>query len=126
MTDCVNMETTTCFFGYGGIDVSVIGRSIVFRGIKPPMGAGTQIWDKSGNKIGNWEFTGSCLCILFNTMDEINDMFNALNEIEKHKWGSFTVKDVTLNFVEYKQVSMDIVKQAMSYVKRNMTLLIAC
>ena len=126
MTDCVNMETKTCFFGYGGIDVSLVGRMIAFKGIKPPLGAGTQIWNKDGNKIGDWEFTGHDLCILFNTIDEINDMFNALKEIEECKHGSFTIKDVTLNFVEYKQVSMDIVKQAMHYVKRNMILLTAC
>lgn len=126
MTDCVNMETKTCIFGYGGIRVEAIMQYLQFKGIKPPMGAGTRILDDNGNKIGEWEYTGSKLHILFNTMTEIKTMCDLLIEIEKNKGGSFTFKGVTFDFWVYEQASMDIVKSAMEKVKLSMTRLIAC
>ena len=45
MNDYVNIETKTCFFGYGGIQVSTFFQSLILKGIKPPMGAGTRIID---------------------------------------------------------------------------------
>lgn len=126
MTDCVNMETKTCIFGYGGIKVGVILQMIEFKGIKPPVGTGTKIFDKEGNKIGNWEYTGSRLNILFDTMTEIKTVCDLLSEIEKNQGGSFTFKGITFDFARYEQASMDIVKSVMEDVKLGVLRLIAC
>lgn len=126
MTDCVNMETKTCIFGYGGIRVKSIMQYIYFKGIKPPMGAGTRILDDNGNKIGDWEYTGSELHILFNTMTEIKMVCDLLDEIEKNQGGAFFFNGITFDFTRYEQASMNIVQSAMENVKLNMTRLIAC
>ena len=126
MIDCINMETKTCIFGYGGIRAEVIMQYLQLKSIRPPMGAGTQIFDKEGNKIGDWEDTGSKLHILFNTMTEIKTVCDLLSEIEKNQGGSFTFKGITFDFTRYEQVSMNIVKHAMEKVKFGMTQLIAC
>ena len=124
--DCVNMETKTCIFGYGGIQVKTFLQMICFEGIKPPMGAGTRILDEEGNKIGNWEYTDSELTVLFNTMTEIKTVCDLLSEIEKNQGGSFTFKGITFDFTRYEQASMNIVKAAMENVKLNMLRLMAC
>lgn len=126
MTDCVNMETKTCIFGYGGIRVEAIMQYLQFKGIKPPMGAGTHIFDEKGNKIGDWEDTGSKLCILFNAMTEIKIMCDLLDEVEKNHGGVFVFKGITFNFMKYEQASMDVVKSAIEKVKFSMTRLMAC
>lgn len=126
MTDCVNIETKTCIFGYGGIDIGIDMQALVFMGIKPPVGAGTQIWEKDGTKIGNWEFTGSRLYVMFSTMDEVNAVCEHLNAIEAENGGSFVFKGVTFDFTAYMQESMEVVKSAMALVKRNILYLMAC
>jgi hypothetical protein len=120
------METKTCIFGYGGIQVSTMMQMIVFKGIKPPMGAGTRILDKEGNKIGDWEYTGSTLTVLFDTMTEIKTVCDLLSEIEKNQGGSFTFKGITFDFTRYEQASMNIVKTGMGKVKIGLTRLMAC
>jgi hypothetical protein len=126
MTDCVNMETKTCFFGYGGVHVSVVCQSLRLYGIKPPVGAGTHIYDENGNKIGDWEHTVNNLYVLFNTMNEVNHVCDLLKAIEDSQGGSFTFKGVTFDFVKYEQASMEVVKSAMEMVRRNMVFLMAC
>lgn len=126
MIDCVDMETNTCIFGYGGIDVGVIGTTILFKGIKPPQGAGTRIWNKDGTKVGEWEYTGSQISVLFNTMSEIETVCNCLKTIEENQDGLFKFKDITFDFTEYKQVSMNIVKTAMRDVRLNILQIMAC
>lgn len=126
MTNCVNMETKTCVFGYGGIHVKPFLQTIHFKEIKPPQGAGTHILDKDGNKIGDWKYTGNQLDILFRTLIEVREMLSLLSEIEKNKGGSFTFKGVTFDFWVYEQASIDIVKSAMEYIQWNMLRLIAC
>jgi hypothetical protein len=120
------METKTCFFGYGGVEVDVAMQMIRFRGIKPPVGAGTHIYDENGNKIGDWEYTGNNLHVLFNTMDEVNNVCDWLKAIEDGQGGLFTFNGVTFDFVKYEQASMEAVKCAMKMIKRNMVLLMAC
>lgn len=119
--DCVNMETKTCIFGYGGIQVKTFLQMICFKGIKPPVGAGTRILDKEGNKIGDWEYTGSQLNVLFNTMTEIKIMCDLLDEVEKNQGGVFIFKGITFNFVKYEQASMNVVKEGMEKVKFSIT-----
>lgn len=126
MIDYVNMETNTCIFGYGGIRVKPVMQYIHFYGIKPPVGAGTYILDENGNKIGDWEYTGSKLNVLFNTTEEIHTVNNLLSEIEKNKGGSFTFKGITFDFTTYEQASMNIMKSAMEHVTFALMRLIAC
>ena len=125
--DCVNMETKTCMFGYGGIDISVINQTIIFKGIKPPQGAGTRIWNEScTKKIGEWEYTGSKLSITFKSMDDVELMSKWLNDIELALCGTTYFNGVTLDFTKYEQASMNVVKTAMKDVRLNMLQLIAC
>lgn len=126
MIDCVSMETRTCIFGYGGIRVKPVLQTILFQEIKPPQGVGTRILDEDGNKIGDWEYTGNQLSIMFNTLTEVKEMFNLLSEIEKNQGGSFTFKNVTLDFTTYHQESVRIIKAVLEYIKMNMLRLIAC
>lgn len=126
MIDYVNMETKTCLFGYGGIEISVCAQIIQFAGIKPPMGAGTRIREEDGTKIGDWEHTGSKLSVLFNTMDEAHTVCDLLQNVEDNQGGLFEYKGVIFDFTEYKQASMEIIKKAMRSVKRNIASLLAC
>lgn len=126
MIEYVNMETKTCIFGYGAIRVKPILQYVEFYGIKPPMGAGTHILDENGNKIGDWEYTGSKLSILFNTMAEVREIRSLLSKIEDNQGGSFTFKGITFDFTAYEQASMNIVKSAMEHVALSITRLIAC
>ena len=126
IVDCVNMKTKTCVFGYGGIHVSVLMQRIECYSIKPPLGAGTKILDKDGNKIGDWEYTGNQLNVLFNTITEFKEMCSLLSEIETNKGGTFTFKGITFDFTKYEQESMNIVKQAMRFVELNFIRLMAC
>ena len=124
--DYVNMETKTCIFGYGGIRVDTVMQYLQFNGIKPPMGAGTRIFAANGDKIGDWEDTGSELHILFNTMTEVKTVCDLLSEIEKNHGGTFTFKGITFDFTRYEQASMNIVTYAMQKIKFYLTMLIAC
>ena len=127
MIDCVDMKTNTCIFGYGGINVGVISQTIIFKGIKPPQGAGTKIWnDDCTEKIGEWDYTGSTISILFKTMDEIKTVCDCLKNIEENQGGLFKFKDVTFDFMKYEQESMNIVKTAMRDVRLNMLQIMAC
>ena len=126
MIDCVNMETKTCFFDHGGIDVGVSMQTIHFRGIRPPIGAGTLIREEDGTKVGDWEHTGSMLSVLFNTMDEAETVCDLLKKVEDNQSGSFEFKGVVFDFTVYKQASMEIVKNAMKFVKKNIIYLMAC
>lgn len=126
MIDCVDIKTNACIFGYGGIDVGVIGQTIIFKGIKPPQGAGTRIWDRDGTKLGEWEYTGSQILVSFKTMGEIETVCDCLKTIEENQDGLFKFKDITFDFTEYKQVSMDIVKAAMRDVRLNVLQIMAC
>ena len=126
MIECVNIDTNTCIFGYGGIDVGVIGQTIIFKGIKPPQGAGTRIWNNDRTKVGEWEYTGSQISVLFKTMDEIETVCDCLKSIEKNQGGSFKIKDVTFDFMKYEQASMNIVKTAMRDVRLNILQIMAC
>ena len=125
--DCVNTETNTCIFGYGGIDVGVINQTIIFKGIKPPQGAGTKIWnDGCTEKIGDWGYTGSKLSITFKSMDDVELISKWLNDIELALCGTTYFNGITLDFTKYEQASMNVVKSAMKYVRLNMLQLIAC
>lgn len=126
MTDYVNMETKTCFFGYGGIAVATFFQILILKGIKPPMGAGTQIIDYNGTKIGDWEHTGSKLNVLFNTLDETQEVCNMLDDIENNKGGSFEFKGVVFDFTTYEQASVKALREAMKNVKRGIVLSLAC
>lgn len=127
MVDYVDIKTNTCFFGYGGIDVGVIGQTIIFKGIKPPQGAGTKIWnDGCTEKIGDWEYTGSKISVSLKTMDEIETVCGCLKSVEENQGGSFKIKDVTFDFTKYEQASMNIVKSAIRYARLNMLQIMAC
>ena len=127
MIDCVDIKTNTCFFGYGGIDVGVIGQTIIFKGIKPPQGAGTKIWNNGcTEKIGDWEYTGSKISVSLKTMDEFELLYKWLNDIEVALCGVCHFDGVTFDFMKYEQASMDVVKSAMKYVRLNMLQVIAC
>lgn len=125
MTDYVNMETKTCFFGYGGIAVETFFQILILKGIKPPMGAGTRIFD-NGTKIGEWEHTGSKLSMLFNTLNEAQKFCNMLDDIENNKGGSFEFKEVVFDFTTYEQASVRIIREAMENVRRGILLSLAC
>ena len=126
MIDCVDMKSNTCIFGYGGIDVGVIGQTILFKGIKPPQGAGTRIWNNDGTKVGEWEYTGSQISVSFKTIDEIKTVCDCLKTIEENQDGLFKFKDITFDFTEYKQASMNVVKTAMRDARLNMLQIVAC
>lgn len=126
MVDCVNIKTSTCIFGYGGIDVGVIGQTIIFKGIKPPQGAGTRIWNNDGTKVGEWEYTGSQISVSFNTMDEIELVYKWLNDIEVASCGVCHFNGVTFDFMKYEQASMNVVKTAMRDVRLNILQIMAC
>lgn len=122
----VNTETKTCIFGYGGIRVKPLLQYVEFYGIKPPVGAGTYILDENRNKIGDWEYTGSKLSILFNTMEEVREIRSLLSKIEDNQGGSFVFKGITFDFTAYEQASMNIMKSALEHVTFAMLRLIAC
>lgn len=127
MIDYVDNKTNTCIFGYGGIDISVMNRTLIFKGIKPPQGSGAQIWNYDcTEKIGDWEYTGSTISVSFNTLDEINFVCDNLKNIEDNQGGSLDFKNVIFDFNMYKQPSMDLVKTAMCNIRLNMISLIAC
>ena len=128
MIDFVDMKSKTCIFGYGGVKISIPGQVILFEGITPPMGAGAEILDKNGVttvKVGNWEFTGSKLMIVFDSLSDIQNISENLDKIEKAQGGSFEFKDITLDFNVYKQESMDVVKSAVKWAKYNIISLMA-
>lgn len=122
----VDTRINNCYFGYGGINVCSYAQVITFKEIKPPVGAGTYIYDEEDNKIGDWEYTGNQLSIIFKNMDEINKFCIALDKTEELKGGFFKFKDIILDFTHYDQKSMDVVKGAIKHVRRNMISLMAC
>ena len=126
MTDYVNMETKTCFFGYGGIAVEAFFQCLILKGIKPPMGAGTQIVDDNGNKIGEWEHTGNRLSVVFNTLDEVQEVCNILDDIKNNKGGSFEFKGVIFDFTTYEQASVRVLREAMERVRKGIIFSLAC
>ena len=127
MTDCVNRETRTCVFGYGGVRVEYVANTILFEGIKPPVGAGTHIFDKdNGQKVGDWEYTGHVVRIELCSMAEVETLHNLLSEVEANYGGSFEFKGITLDFTHYKQISMDVVVRVVLHAKRQLCFLLAC
>lgn len=126
MINCVDVQHNTCIFGYGGVDIQVIGTVMICRGIRPPQGAGTRIYNKDGTKLGDWEHTGEKISITFITMKDIGIISEYLKNIEENQGGSFRFKDVKFDFKEYKQASMNVVKTAIEDVRRNLLKLIAC
>ena len=126
MIDYVNMETKTCFFGYGGIAVETYFQILILKGIKPPVGAGTQILKYDGTKVGDWEYTGSQLSVLFNTLDEVQEVCNILDDIENNKGGSFEFKGVVFDFTTYEQASVSILRESMEHVIKGILLSLAC
>lgn len=125
--DCVDVNTKTCFFGYGGVQVSVMNFIIRFKGVKPPIGAGNPLWNKDdGTKIGEWEWTGSELSVHFVSLEELKMFANQLKEVEKKQMGSFEFKGITIDFTHYAQESMDIISDAVGYVRMNMLQVMAC
>ena len=126
MINCVDTETKTCFFGYGGIKVDANVRYLALYGIKPPVGAGTRILDNLGQKIGDWEYTGNNFLICFTSYEEANRVNNCLKEVEKNQGGTFKVDDITFDFTKYEQASVDIVREAMSFIIRNFLFCMAC
>lgn len=126
MNDYVNIETKTCFFGYGGIQVSTLFQSLILKGIKPPMGAGTRIIDHDGNKIGDWEYTGSRVTILFNNLDEVKEICNMIDYIEDNQGGAFEFKGLTFDFTKYEHASVGILRRGMDMIKKAILLVSAC
>lgn len=126
MNDCVNMETKTCFFGYGGIIVDGFFQSMKLIGIKPPLGTGSKFKDSYGNKIGDWEYTGSILTIEFNNLKEIQELYIMLDYIDTKKGGSFKFKEVVFNFTTYEKVSVEIVRSVVDMIKRSIISVSAC
>ena len=129
MTDCVDMKTNTCIFGYGGIDIGIINTTIVFKGITPFRIAGSRIWEYMDlvlTKVGDWEYTGSEIFVSFKTIDEIKALSEELNKIETNRYGCCKFNGITFNFKEYKQESMNVVKSAINHVRLNILLPMAC
>lgn len=122
----VDTRINNCYFGYGGIVVHAYAQVVAFKEIKPTVEVGVEIYDKEYNKIGDWEFTGNQLSIIFDNMDEINKFCMAIDKTEELKGGFFKFKDVILDFTHYEQKSMDVVKGAIKVVRRNMISLTAC
>lgn len=121
------MEYKTCIFGYGAIDVGVVDRTIIFKEIKPPKGAGTRIWNKDcTEKVGDWEYTGNELFLKLNTIEDVENVYEQLKKIEANRGGFVVFDCITLEFTEYKQESMNIVKSAVNQVRRNILCLMAC
>ena len=126
MINCVNTETKTAIFGYGGIKVDVSIYRLGLYGIRPPVGAGTQILDSNGEKIGDWEYTGEHFIICFGTYEEANRMFRYLDNVEKNQGGVFQYDGITFDFTWYRQASMDVVKKAMRFIIGNFLQVMAC
>lgn len=126
MNDCINMETKTCFFGYGGIIVSARFHSMYLIGIKPPIGSGSKLKDSDGNKIVDWDYTGSKLSVLFDTLDEVKEFYNMLDSIKTKKGGFFEFKGVIFDFNKYEEVSVEIVRDIVDMIKREIFRVSAC
>ena len=124
--DYVNMETNTCFFGYGGVAVKTFFQRLILSGIRPPMGVGTQITDKDLNKIGDWEYTGKNLFITFKNMDEVHDICNKLDIIEINKGGSFEFKGVVFDFMNYDPESVRVLRKKLEKVEKGILFSVAC
>lgn len=122
----VDTRINNCYFGYGGIVVHAYAQVIAFKEIKPTVEVGAEIYDKEHNKIGDWDYTGNQLSIMFKNMDEINKFCIALDKTEELKGGFFKFKDIILDFTHYDQESMKVVKGAINHVRRNMISLMAC
>ena len=126
MNTYINMDTKTCVFGYGAIDVCVTCQIILFSEIKLPVGAGTKIWNNDGTKLGDWEFTGNKIYVVCSTLDEVNNLANMLKEVEAGNISSFEYGGVTFDFTMYKQESMNVVKNAVTWVRLNILRVMAC
>lgn len=127
MNEFVDTRINNCRFGYGGIHLSSCMQILMFREIKPPIGAGNKLFDKENNiKIGDWEYTGNRLSIDFENIYEIESFYASLKKIEEDKGGVFKFKDITLDFTEYKQESLDVVKSVMRGIESNVMRLLAC
>lgn len=126
MTDYINMETKTCFFGYGGIAIYNCFQFLILKSIKPPLGAGTMLIGPDRTKIGNWEYTGSKLSIRFNTLDEVREVCNMLNDIESNNGGSFEFKGIVFDFTTYEQESIIVLRKVMERVRNSIVLSMAC
>lgn len=123
----VDMNNNICIFGYGAIDVGVVDRTIIFKEIKPPKGAGTRIWNTDcTEKVGDWEYTGNMISLRLNSIEYVEIVYDQLKRIETDGGGSITVNGVILDFTKYEQVSMSIVKTAISQVQINILKLMAC
>ena len=126
MVNYVNTETNTCIFGYGAIHVSVLGCILKFREIKPPVGNGNLLINEDGEKVGDWDYTGNQISILFHTLDEIETICDHIKYIEENKKGSFTFKDITFDFMKYTEESMNAFKKDIITLKNQMLLCMAC
>ena len=127
MFDYVDEKHRICMFGYGAIDTGIIGSTIVFKGIKPPQGAGTQIWNEDCTaKIGNWEYTGSTLYMHIRSMNDISIIENHIKTIEENHGGSFDFDNITMDFSHYSEDSIRVFKSAVMGVYYYMLRLIAC
>ena len=129
MHNCVNNETKTLYFGYGGIRVSATGNVISFQGIAPPVGAGNIIFDCNGGdmlKVGDWEYTGSGIFIALKDLDEVNLLRDLLTKVECNEHGTFTFKEVTFDFTSYDPASIRIVRAGIDLAALGVVRLIAC
>ena len=127
MFEYVDEKHKICMFGYGAINISVIGCRMIFKGIKPPQGAGTLIWsDDRAIKIGNWEYTGSLLYICIRSMNDIITIQNQIQTIEENHGGSFNFDNITLDFSYYSPESIQLFKNGLELVSYNILPGIAC
>jgi hypothetical protein len=122
----VNTETKTAIFGYGGIKLNSFSNYLEIHEIDYPLCAGTKLIDVDGKKIDIWEYTGKSLFIHFTKYEDAKQFYTILKDVEKNKGGIITVDDITLNFNNYRKVSMDIIKGEMLFILKNLSGAHAC
>lgn len=119
-------EVKKVIFGYGAIRFSTACNVLSLIEIKPPVGAGTRIFDDNYEKIGEWEDTGRRISIMFNNFDEVNECERWLDHIEAGNIRSFVFKDVLFDYTTFHESGLTLMRRGLHYVKIGLCMLSAC
>jgi hypothetical protein len=119
-------EVKKVIFGYGAVRFSVNSQVLTLIEIKPPVGAGTRIFDDNYEKIGDWEDTGRRISIMFNNFDEVKKCEHWLDQIEAGNLRSFAFKDVIFDYTTFHESGLILMRRGLHYVKMGLCLLTAC
>lgn len=119
-------EVKKVVFGYGAIRFDVHSQVLTLIEIKPPVGAGTRIFDDNYEKIGEWEDSGRRISIMFNNFDEVAECERLLDHIEAGNLRSFVFKDVIFDYTTFHESGLTLMRRGLYWVKQGLCLLSAC